>query len=221
MGTFTGQQIIDRAAKKLYDETKHDYVQSELLSYLQAKIIDLVAVKANAFSFRERFQLAEGTEQTIPAHCNQMVGKLRNAGADGTRPGPGASWFDYEDMNRAAPDWHDHQQAHTFDQYSYDPMTDRKTFWVYPPQEFPPHYAEATFHGVPQVQDDADQSIALDDIYMTALVHGVVGEALQRGDGRQSEAPSNDRAAFHLSIFNNLLKSIAENEAMAEAQRRT
>jgi hypothetical protein len=221
MGTFTGQQIIDRAAKKLYDETKHDYSQAELLSYLQAKIIDLVAAKANAFSFRERFQLAEGTEQTIPEHCNQMVGSPRNAGEDGTKPGRGASWFDIEDMNRADPNWHTSPQAHTFDQYSYNPAIDRRTFWVYPPQEFPPHYAESTFFGTPQVEDDATQPIVLDDIYMTALVHGVVGEAMQRGTGRQDEAPSPDRAAFHLSIFTNLLKSIAENEAMAESTRRT
>jgi hypothetical protein len=221
MGTFTGQQIIDSASRILYDKTKHDYGQSDLLAYLQQKIIDLVAVKANAFSFRERFQLAEGTEQTIPAHCNQMVGNLRNAGADGTKPGRGASWFGYEDMNRCAPDWHEHPQSHTFDSYSYDPLTDRRTFWVYPPQEFPPHYAEATFHGTPQVQNDPTQPIALDDIYMTALVHGVVGEALQTGTGRQDEAAKPDLASFHMAIFSNLLKAIAEQEAATESQRRT
>lgn len=220
MGTFTGQQIIDRAAKKLYDETKHDYSQSELLSYLQAKTIDLVAAKANAFSFRERFQLEEGTEQTIPSHCSYLIGRLRNAGADGTKPGNGATWFDIEDMNRVAPDWHTHPQSNTVAQYAYDPATPR-TFWVYPPQEFPPHYLEGSFHGTPQVEDDATQPISIDDQYMTALVHGVIGEALQRGTGRQDEAPYTERAVFHLTIFTNLLKAIAENEAMTETARRT
>lgn len=220
MGTLTGQQLLDRAAKTLYDETNVEYSAAELLNYLAEGINAVVAVKFDAYTVQERIQLQEGTVQELPAHGTYLVRLLRNAGADGVTPGRGISWVDLEELNRADPDWHTAAQSNTVDQYAYD-SRDRRYFYVSPPQDFPGHWVEAIFHAVPARFDDVTATIPIDDTFADALHGYVVGECLLRGTGRESEKPNPERAAHHKGAFAAMLKAISEAQAATEVLRRT
>ncbi len=221
MNTTTPREILIVAAKRLRDETNHDFTIEELTDGLRFSLAAVSALKPNAFTFQERVKLSEGTIHDIPAHCTLMVRPLRNAGQDGTKPGAAITWFDVEAMNRADPNWHTRRQSHVVRQIGYDLM-DPRHFLTYPPQQFPPHYIEAVFNGIPEIDDeDLDKPFGVDSSYVGALVDGTMGEALKRGTGKADEAPDLERAGKYLSSFANAIKAMSEAEVATDERRRT
>ena len=214
-----GTKLIDAAAKVLYDETNFTFSRSELLDYLASAINAIVAAKPDAYTVQKRWQLEEGSVQNLPSDGVYLVRILRNAGADGTKPGRAVQWTELEELNRADPDWHNAPQSNTVEQYAYD-MRDHKYFYVYPPMEFPPSWVEGIYNAVPPRFEDETQPIPIDDTYEDALRGYVVGRALMRGAGNQSEAADPARAAAHMNVFTTMLQAIAAGESATEQLRR-
>lgn len=214
-----GTALIDAAAKVLYDETNFSFARGELLDYLASGINAIVAAKPDVYAVQTRWQLAEGSVQTLPEDGTYLVRLLRNAGADGAQPGRGIGWTELEELNRSDPNWHNAPQSNTVEQYAYD-MRDHKYFYVYPPMEFPPSWVEGIYNAVPPRLDDEAQAIPVDDTYEDALRSYVVARALMRGTGREGEQPDGSRAAVHMQVFTSMLEAIASGEAATEQLRR-
>lgn len=214
-----GTKLIDAAAKVLYDETNFAFSRGELLDYLASAINAIVAAKPDAYSVQKRWQLQEGSVQSLPSDGTYLIRILRNAGADGTKPGRAIQWTELEELNRADPNWHNAPQSNTVEQYAYD-MRDQKFFYVYPPMEFPPSWVEGVYNAAPARYVDETQPLPLDDLYEDALRGYVVGRALMRGTGREGEEPDNARAALHMQVFTVALNAIATGQAATEQLRR-
>lgn len=91
MGTIPAGDIVDRAAQTLFDETKIQWTQAELLRHLsdaqRAAVLHLPEVNPVA----ETVRLAEGTRQTIPTDSYRLIDVVRNMGTDASTEVPGRS----------------------------------------------------------------------------------------------------------------------------------
>ena len=137
MGTILAGAITDRAAQTLFDETKIQWTQTELLRHLsdaqRAAVLHLPEVNPVA----EVVRLAAGTRQEIPADSYRLIDVVRNMGT-GNNDVPGAS---ITLVDRATLDRRDRNGLlwHAIPPREEDPGNDgRYENGAYPPRETGP-----------------------------------------------------------------------------------
>lgn len=211
MGTITGTAIITSAAFMLQDAGNLRWTRSELLGYLNDGQRDLCVVKPDAFTVNAAVLLAAGTKQALPTGGTGFVRLARNMGTTGTTAGKVPRRMDLDVLDKQDPNWHTRSTSVTVLEYAHD-ARDPKVFYVSPPQPATGQgQVELVYFGTPTALAAEASTIALDDIYKTALEHYIAYRAYLK-DGESSEQ---GLATLHRGEFLALLgaKQVAEEAA--------
>ena len=177
MAIITAQQIVDRAAKTLYDQTNIQWPPDELLEHLsdaqRAAVLYLPEINPVAAPF----VLESGTRQTIPADGHVLIDVVRNI------PGRAIFEIDRSVLDHDTPNWHDMPEGALVQvkNFSYD-TRDRRGFYVFPSQSSAsPATVEIIYSASPPEITSLADVIGVDDVYQPALLSYV----LHRAYGKQ------------------------------------
>lgn len=199
--TTTAAQIIDSAAFTLQDVGNAFWSRAELLGYVTDAQRDACLVKPDAYTLNATVTLVAGTKQSLPANGNGFVRIARNMGTAGTVPGRVPRQIASALMDMQAPNWHSATPGSAVMEYVYDER-DPKNFYVSPPQPVSGFgQVELVYHAIPALLSAETDSLVLDDVYKTALMHYVVYRAKLKEGEQQSMA----EAQTHQAIFQALL----------------
>ena len=214
MGTITGKTIIDSVAKTLQDDTNIRWPRNELLEYVNDAQREIVLAKPDSFVKNENLALVAGTKQSIPAGGVVFMRVNRNMGVGGATPGRAPRMVPIRILDEQIPDWHAAAASATVLHYTFDEQ-DPKRFYVYPPQPVSPASVEVVYSASPTELANEDATIALDDIYKTAIIKYVEYRAwMKDADYAANEA----RASASYGVFAGLvgLKDRADKEQQAK-----
>lgn len=196
MGTITAKSIIDKASIQLLDTGNTRWTRDELLGWVNDGQRQIVIMSPNATNKVSTYKLVAGTRQAIPADGWTLLEVIRFMGTDGTKPGRAIRLTSRELLDSFNPDWHDDCPTLIPRHYIVDPQ-DQTVFFVYPPNTGKA-YVQVNYSPVPVDLADEDESIALNDIFETALLDYV----LYRANSKDAEyAPGVALASGYLQTF--------------------
>lgn len=197
MGTITAASIIDSAAFALQDEGNTRWTRAELLGYVNDGQRDLCVVKPDACTVNELFTPVAGTKQSMPAGAAGLVRVVRNMGTSGTSAGKVPRRIDLDVLDAQDPNWHSRSSSATVAEYGYDER-DPTVFYVSPPQPATGQgKLELAYFGTPAELADETDTIVLEDIYQSALMHYVVYRAyMKEGEYSNPAGYAAHRAEF-------------------------
>lgn len=214
MGTITAAKIIDAAAHTLQDTTNTTWTRAELLGYVNDAQRDACVIKPDAYVLTSVITLMPGTRQTLPANGTAFIRLARNMGTDGITPGRVPRPFSIPAMDMQHPNWHFDAPSATVMEVGFDER-EPKTFYVSPPQPtLARGQVDAVFSAVPPDMATEAATIALDDIYSTALQHYVCYRAYLK----EGELSDNAGAMAHRAEFIALLGAKEEAEMKVEGK---
>jgi len=194
----THKAVVDMARGKLNDASSVRWSDSDLLGYLNALIQEAVDLAPDAFVVNTDLTLVAGARQTLPGD-GLALGAVNN----NTASGAGIVEADKTILDALAPSWRG-VPATTDAQFWLRDKTDRKAFYVYPPQPGTPgqvnlsyvkHPADGTINGVDS--ETVTTNLPIDDTYFDGLVDGVIGAAYER----QTEAGSSDLSLKYRALY--------------------
>ena len=197
MGTITAQNIIDKVAKTLFDDTGIRWSQAELLGYLNDGSRHIVLLKPDAYSKTGVIQAnVSDTKNTIPADGIRLKRPVRNMGSSGATPGRAITWASMDQLDKSNPNWHTDTANSVIEHFLQDPG-DPKTFYVYPPQpSSSPGYAEIIYFASPP-DVTATQPIPLDDVYLDGYRFYVLAAA----HAKEAPEASAERSTSYYGLF--------------------
>lgn len=175
MGTITAKSIIDKASIQLTDTGNTRWTRDELLGWVNDGQRQIVIMSPNATNKVSTYKLVAGTRQAIPADGWTLLEVIRFMGTDGTKPGRAIRLTSRELLDSFNPDWHDDCPTLIPRHYIVDPQ-DQTVFFVYPPNTGKA-YVQVNYSPVPVDLADEDETIALNDIFETALLDYVLYRA--------------------------------------------
>jgi len=196
MGTIACSVILNRAAKTLFDETGVRWPPAELLDYLNAGIVAVIAAKPDAGAVSEPFELEDGTQQEIPAEFSQFLGLTRNMGENGLTPGKAIRQIERNELDHNNPDWHTVTGSAVL-HYTHDKRLPR-VFHVYPGCT---GWVELQGVKVPAAVTDPAYELPIDDLYESPLHNWVVGYAY----AKSSKSGDMNRSGAYMTLFANAL----------------
>lgn len=174
MGTIACSVILDRASRKLFDETKVRWMAPELLDDLNGGLSWLVLNKPDAFTVIGNIELAEGALQSVPESGSLLLAVLENTGADGLVIGKAIRQIERNELDHNNPDWLTATGPAVL-HYTFDKRAPR-IFYIFP-RPAGPWNVRAMWAATPRV-DNPDDLLPVDDIFETTLVYFVIGSAL-------------------------------------------
>lgn len=198
MGRITALELIGQVAKDLLDPKGERWSPEDLLSYLNAGQREVVILRPDANVVVRAVALTPGqTRQSLPEDGLQLVDITRNLGEDGASPGRIVTVIEREEIDALAPDWHSEAPAaDEIDHYTYDERSP-KTFYVYRKLNVQNHMVEMHFSSTPTDAlvkgvngGTANTTIAIDDIYQTALYDFMLMRAHAKDTDAQNMAES-------------------------------
>lgn len=127
-----GQDIIDRARPILQDDAGVRWQDSDLLNSV-ADAQQLIAKHLpESVSITTNLALDAGkTKQSIGANYVRLLRITRNMGEGGANPGAAISPTTREALDAVRMNWNT-EQGREVQHFIYDPLTEPKTFYVYP-----------------------------------------------------------------------------------------
>jgi hypothetical protein len=196
MGTVTAKTIIDKASVQLIDLTNIRWTRSELLSWLNDGMRQIVLIQPSASSTTVSKQLVAGTRQTLPTGGWLLLQMYRNMGTNGTTPGRAIRIVSRELLDNFNPNWHTATAAAEVRNYIYD-IQDQTVFYVYPPNTGT-QYVELNYSAQPVDLTSETDVIPIFDIFQSALVDYI----LYRACSKDAEyAPGLALAQGYLATF--------------------
>lgn len=194
--------ITNAVAAELQDPSNVRWSLEKLLGYVNAAQRAVALVRPDATATTVAVQLAAGTKQSLPAGGQRLLKVIRNMGSDGITPGRVVRKTDADTLDRFDPDWHSANKAKTTVlEYVYDDRTP-ETFYVNPPvASTSPVYVEISHSATPAEVTAVGDTLAIDDIYESALRHWVLYLAYSLN----VEQRNANRAAAHYQGFFNVL----------------
>lgn len=216
MSTILAKTVVARAAKTLQDETHVQWLEGELLDYLNDGQRHIVMVKRDAYTKNEAVQLITGTKQQIPAAGVSLVRVVRNMGTNGTTPGRVITKADMHVLDATNRNWHTDTANASSDHWLQDPE-DQRFFYVYPQQPnanqgyvemiYSAAPADATINGVNG--GGSDSAITLDDIYFDPLYFYILAKAYSK----QSQTYNGEKSANYYGMMLQSLGLKGQTEA--------
>lgn len=197
--TVTAQQIIDRAAKQLVDQTNVVWPRSELLGWLSVGQRLIVMLQPSATNTIATVQLVAGSRQSVPADGWMLLEVIRNMGTTGTAPGRAIRVVSRKLLDAYNPTWHSDPKSGTVQNYVYD-LQDQLAFFVYPPSNGT-NYVELNYSALPAHLTSESQNIDVPDAYEEALVHYLMFRALSKN----AAFAANPQAEMYLTLFNSVI----------------
>lgn len=196
MGTVTAKTIIDKASVQLIDLANIRWTRSELLSWLNDGMRQIVLIQPSASSTTVSKQLVAGTRQTLPTGGWLLLQMYRNMGTNGTTPGRAIRIVSRELLDNFNPNWHTATAAAEVRNYIYD-IQDQTVFYVYPPNTGT-QYVELNYSAQPVDLTSETDVIPIFDIFQSALVDYI----LYRACSKDAEyAPGLALAQGYLATF--------------------
>lgn len=196
MGTVTAKTIIDKASVQLIDLANIRWTRSELLSWLNDGMRQIVLIQPSASSTTVSKQLVAGTRQTLPTGGWLLLQMYRNMGTNGTTPGRAIRIVSRELLDNFNPNWHTATAAAEVRNYIYD-IQDQTVFYVYPPNTGT-QYVELNYSAQPTDLTSETDVIPIFDIFQSALVDYI----LYRACSKDAEyAPGLALAQGYLATF--------------------
>lgn len=141
---------------------------------------------------------ANNTKQSLPSGTPGLLEIVRNMGTTGTDPGAPVRVTTRELLDAHVPTWHSDPVADEIEHFVTDPR-DPRTFYVYP-RPSGALQVEAIVRTIPAAVTSTGATLALDDLYESALVDYV----LYRAFLKDAEFAGNKaRADSHYAAFTN------------------
>lgn len=207
MGTVTAKTIIDKASVQLIDLANIRWTRSELLSWLNDGMRQIVLIQPSASSTTVSKQLVAGTRQTLPTGGWLLLQMYRNMGTNGTTPGRAIRIVSRELLDNFNPNWHTATAAAEVRNYIYD-IQDQTVFYVYPPNTGT-QYVELNYSAQPVDLTSETDVIPIFDIFQSALVDYI----LYRACSKDAEyAPGLALAQGYLATFVAAVSGKAQTE---------
>lgn len=210
MGTVACSVVIDSAGILLQDVAHERWPQDELMKWLNAGQSEAVIYKPNIYVNSVSATLVQGTKQQLPVDGLSLVDIPRNTDGNVITVIPRSS-LDAQD-----PGWHLQKNASsTALHYCYSEL-DPKRFYVYPASPGT-NKVDLVYNAIPPTVRITDP-IAIDDIYVSALVDYVIYRAFSKDS--EFAPPSGESAAQHYANFQNAIRGKAGGEAATDPNKR-
>ena len=132
--TTSAQTIINKVALELHDINGLKWTRSELLSWLNDGMRQIVVMQPTATNTVAVVKLIAGTRQTLPGNGWLLFNVVRNMGTDGLTPGRVVRVVSRELLNGFNPNWHFDTAASAARNFIYD-LADQTHYFVYPPND--------------------------------------------------------------------------------------
>jgi len=178
MGTVTAKTILDKATIQLTDLTNIRWTRSELLSWLNDGMRQIVAIQPSASSTTVSKQLVAGTRQSLPADGWLLLSIYRNMGTNGTTPGRSIRLISREILDSFNPNWNTDKATAEVRNYIYTNQ-DQTAFFVYPPNTGT-QYVELNYSAQPADLTTESQVIPIFDIFQSTLVDYILYRACSK-----------------------------------------
>jgi hypothetical protein len=207
MGTVTAKAILDKAGTQLIDIAGVRWTRTELLSWLNDGLRQIVVVNPNATNTVTSVKLVAGTRQSIPSDGWLLLTINRNMGTTGSTPGRAIRIISRELLDGFNPDWHTATASAVTKNYLYD-LQDQTAFYVYPPSTGT-NYVELNYSKQPADLTAESQVIPIFDVYQGALVDYI----LYRACSKDAEyAPGLELAKGYLTTFTMAIQAKTQSE---------
>lgn len=131
MAEMKSNDILERAATIIQDETGTRWPFKELLKWLNDGQREIVLLKPDSYAQNSDYSAKSGTKQEIPSDGVALIDVIRNID-DSDNPGRAIRLEDRRVLDEQRPDWHTETQANEAKLYMFDER-DPKRFFVYPP----------------------------------------------------------------------------------------
>jgi hypothetical protein len=172
MSLVTSNEIILRVNKLLNDSAFVRWPKEDLLDYLNDAQRAIVLRRPDAFTVDvDDYSCAEGTKQLLPSDALRLIDITRN-GSGRAITGP----FDKKVLDNNYPYWYSGKEATEAELFIYDERNP-KTFYLYPGVVVSTLLTAVYSKAPPKitlVENDAQQVISLDDIYVNAIIEWVM-----------------------------------------------
>jgi hypothetical protein len=210
MGKVTCREVIESASILLQDTDHTRWPEAELLKWLNAGQAETVIYKPNIFVRSVDLQLARGTKQALPADGLSLIDIPRNTDGNVVTVIPRSS------LDAQEPGWHLQKNANSVAlHYCYSEL-DPKRFYVYPASPGG-NAVELVYTAIPPTVR-IDDPVAIDDIYVSALVDYVIYRAFSKDT--EHAPPSGASASQHYTYFQNAIRGKAGSEAATDPNKR-
>lgn len=207
--TILASQIIDAAARELYDVDNINWSRTELLGFLSEAEKQIVILQPQNNSTIGTIDLVPGCQQAIPSGAYSLIDVYHNVAADGETPRRVVRVVSRRLLNSFNPDWMYATSATEVDNVVFDEQ-DRRHFWVYPPNDGEGKLNVAYLQ-TPSPFTTESNAITVSDAYYTALLEFMLFRACSKV---APFSPGPTEAARHFSLFTAALAAKAEIEAV-------
>lgn len=167
---ITAQNIADKAALLLQDQTNIRWTEPELLGWINSGQREIMIYKPNANPVTGTVTTVAGTKQQLPSGGVQVLDVIR------TINGSAVTNVDRNILDTTIPDWHT-QTAAAAKHYMFDPRNP-KVFYLYPPS-VGSVAMEVCYSSVPADVATISDSI-FNDLYETVLLDYVLYRAYSK-----------------------------------------
>lgn len=181
--TMTIGTVLSLVKKKLLDEGNDDWDQAELLTLYNIINREIVKLVPRAYTKLNIMQLVAGNKQKIPSPGMVAIEVTRNMGTDGATPGRSVRETTMEIIKKFVPFFSTDAALTDSSIWDWWPVnSEPETFFVHP-QSDGNGYVEIEYSAPPtDVVYDAGgvylaTTIALADLYLTAIIDGVMYQA--------------------------------------------
>lgn len=167
-------EIINPVLKSVHEDVDNPVRWSiaDLCEYLTDAMYQIVLLRPDANAKVEAVELVAGsTKQTLPDGGTQLLGVVRNMGADGQTPGQAIGLVLRPSLDAANLAWHTAIGEEVIDHYAFNEKTPQ-VFWVTPvPAEGV--FIEIEYAKTPTAVIDKDSVIDLNPIWKGPLTNYV------------------------------------------------
>lgn len=193
------KNILEQARHTLVDNDKIYWIEDELVGWLNAAVLAVIAARPDAHAQQVSFNTVLGTLQQLPPDALRLIRVIRND-AGTKRP---ITEISMDLLDRSRPGWHDETTpAPQAEHYAYDPRDPRR-FYLYPCVAANVKVRLSySFVPTPVTMATKDTAVLpIDDVYYNP----VLDYLLWRGFSKDSAFIQNGRARQHLVAFNEAL----------------
>lgn len=210
MGTVLCREVVESAGILLQDSGHTRWTEAELMKWLNAGQSEAVIYKPNICVRSIDHPLIKGSRQTLPQDGYALIDIPCNTDGNVVTVIPRSS------LDAQEPTWHLPRNASTTAlHYCYSEL-DPKHFYIYPPSPGG-NRVELVYNAIPATVRVSDP-IAIDDIYVSALVDYVIYRAFSKDS--EFAPPSGASAAQHYTNFQNAIRGKAGSEAATDPNKR-
>jgi hypothetical protein len=177
MGTITGDSILARVQKTLFDATGEAYDKNTILfPALLASLRSLASFKENVCPRRAVVDLVAGIVQDIPDDGIAFIKFLWNVMSDGTTPGPAVKTQDLDQHSAMSPNWTTEAASSTI-RMALHSESDTTVFYTVP-SALNGAKGLILYSAIPTMAVSSD-AIPVQDIYENFLYFRTLGHALE------------------------------------------